>query len=437
MPVMNKYRREIRKIGLMGPFGFGNLGDAAIQQSMLENIRTAYPTAQIYGISLNPEDTFQRHGIPSFSIGRMARNGWAESGRENDLIHKITRLANRSSVMPARLARLAAKAVLGPLKEVLGIWQANRHMKDMDLLIVSGGGQLDDYWGGAWHHPYSLFLWGLLARLHGARFLFASVGAGPLDTRLGRLFDRWALALAHYRSFRDQASQDFMRKVGFFRASDPVYPDLAFSLDISRYSHKSPTEKPHPLVVGLGPFIYFRPGVWPEQDQQVYQGYLQKLACFTKWLLEQGHTILLFTGDAEFDRWAIEDYQEILRQMGIDPQAEHIITEPIELLDDLMGQLTHTDMVVASRFHGVLLSLLLNKPVLALSYHSKIDELMQDTGQRAYCLQVDDFSEQDLQRAFTALYAGRDEFRRTIGCRVEQYQADLARQYQALFASND
>ncbi len=43
-----------------GPFGFGNLGDAAIQEAMLQHVREYLPTAQIYGFSLNPEDTEKR-----------------------------------------------------------------------------------------------------------------------------------------------------------------------------------------------------------------------------------------------------------------------------------------------------------------------------------------------------------------------------------------
>ena len=48
---------------------------------------------------------------------------------------------------------------------------------------------------------------------------------------------------------------------------------------------------------------------------------------------------------------------------------ERIIDEPIASVDDLLKQLAATDVVVATRFHNVLLALLLNKPAIAISYH--------------------------------------------------------------------
>jgi polysaccharide pyruvyl transferase WcaK-like protein len=46
------------------------------------------------------------------------------------------------------------------------------------------------------------------------------------------------------------------------------------------------------------------------------------------------------------------------------------------LVEQLCAQLTQTDMVVATRFHNILLALMLNQPVLPLSYHEKVRSLM-------------------------------------------------------------
>src|SRR5581483_11844877 len=45
-------------------------------------------------------------------------------------------------------------------------------------------------------------------------------------------------------------------------------------------------------------------------------------------------------------------------------------------------------LVVATRFHGILLSLLLRKPVLALANHHKMADLVTDLGLSEYLLDV-------------------------------------------------
>jgi polysaccharide pyruvyl transferase WcaK-like protein len=100
-----------------------------------------------------------------------------------------------------------------------------------------------------------------------------------------------------------------------------------------------------------------------------------------------------------------------------------------------MKQLVQTDLVVASRFHGVLLSLRIHKPVLALSYHKKIDELMKDTGQEQYCLSIADFEVEALKERFQTLEANCATASEQIARRVSIYQAQLKEQYERIFAN--
>ena len=99
--------------------------------------------------------------------------------------------------------------------ELLLAKRAWTFLKDFDYLIICGGGQLDDYWGGAWGLPYTILKWSILAKLRGAALQFVSVGAGPIDAALSRVFFKRALALANYRSYRDAESKKYMAGIGF------------------------------------------------------------------------------------------------------------------------------------------------------------------------------------------------------------------------------
>jgi polysaccharide pyruvyl transferase WcaK-like protein len=415
---MNK---PVKKIGLLGPYGYGNLGDAAIQQAMIQHIHCYHPDAQVYGFSLNPKDTEKRHGIPSYPIARGFETPDTWMGkipqyiRNNPVVRWLVRFVVK---VPAELM-LTAKSV--------------KALKGFDLLIVSGGGQLDDYWGGAWWHPYTLLKYAFIARLRKTKYVFVSVGAGPLNAALSRFFVRKALSLASYRSYRDESSKRFIREIGFSNDEDPVYPDLGYSLQIA--ARQNPHHQTHTRpMVGIGPMNYFDPRVWPEKDSAVYLGYLRKLASFVAWLIRQNYTVLFITGESITDRWAIDDLKAILKkEEGIDSERQ-ILTPPIETVEDLINQLAVTDMVVASRLHTVISSHVLYKPVLAISYHEKIDFLMADLGQSEYCLDIARFDVDTLKERFIALKSNRALLKAQIEKKTRAYCSALEEQYDRLFS---
>lgn len=412
----------------MGPFGYGNLGDAAIQQAMIEHIRQRFPAAQIYGFSLNPADTEQRHGIRSFPISRQS---WLHDDTRRVGIWRSLARWLHTHPNPT-LRKLGRWSIRAPIEFGL-MAQAFRDVGPLDILIISGGGQLDDYWagGGPWSQPYTLLKWGLLARLRGAKFLVVSVGAGPVDAWLSRVFIRWALRLAHYRSYRDSYSQRYVAEVIGFRNSDPVYPDLAHSLPIER-SGSAPRRADGRRVVAIGPIGYFRRECWPERDDAVYADYLAKLASFIAWLVEQQCAIVFVPGEVHYDQLVIDDLQVALR-LRLPNFDQVIIPAAFDSPNALLAQLGQADLLIGSRFHNILLGLQLGKPAIALSYQAKIDALMADVGLADYCLPIGSFDEAALRERFSALCAEAAQRSAVINQRTAQYRAALEQQYERIF----
>lgn len=411
----------------MGPFGYGNLGDAAIQDAMIQNIRRYFPEAEIYGFSLNPQDTEKRHGIKSFPISRMS---WQEEGKQpKNLLARFSKwLETHPNPIVRKLDRWVKR---GPMEFGL-IASAFKILKGFDMFIISGGGQLDDYWGGGgpWSHPYTLLKWGGLARLRGARFMIVSVGAGPLDAKLSRLFIRYALSLANYRSYRDEYSRKYVKEVVGFQKNDSVYPDLAFSLQTG-LSPSIPEPSSRKLV-GIGPVGYFREGCWPEADAEIYRHYLNKLATFIEGLVEKRYGIIFLPGETYFDQLAIDDLKKVLADHGVDLKA-HLVEASILTVKDLLAQIQRVDFVVVSRFHNLLLSQILNKPALALSYQAKIDSLMAATEQGQYCFPINRFDEKVLLQTFTDLEANQEVIRQQVRQHIQVYRDALNEQYEKIF----
>lgn len=420
---------SVERIGLYGPWGYGNLGCAATLQAAIQNIHTYRPNAELVCFSLRPSDTEERHAVTTYPIGT---GGWDDEAGTREF--PSMRLANWLQSRPSSLLRNIGRLVRRVPLELRVIRRTFRRLKPLDLVIVTGGGQLLDFWGGPWTHPYWLLKYAVLARLARTKLIFLSVGAGPLDSRLSRLFCKIALWLSSYRSYRDERSREFIHARLGFRRDDPVYPDLAYSLSTEEREQVRVRQR----VVGLGVMTYYDPRHWPENDVSVYRGYLEKMAAFARWLIDRQYVISLLVGESQFDQCATDDLLAILEQhIDLGKKDAPVRHDTILTVSDLLEHIDQTDLVVASRLHNVLLATLRSRPVIALSYHPKIDALMTEAGQARYCLPIHDFDLDRLKARFRDLEAGSDTIRQQFTDLVAGRRVALAEQYERVFKERD
>ncbi len=417
----------------MGYFGNGNLGDAAIQQAMIEQIRSYFPNTEISGISMNPDDTQHRYGIDGISIGRIGKYGWYDT-REDYLqrpkiIQNIDKMRSHPSKYVVKLIRFLT---IIPL-EIYYLYRAYKKLDGYEMLSHSGG-QFDDPWGGAWNHPYTFLVWALIAKIRRVKLLFVSSGGGPLNSTLSSCFIRIALSLADYCSFRDQQSKAYMRSIGY-KKNVRVYPDLAHSLDIEKYQHDN-NKNSKQKIIGIGPMAYKDPRYWPIKNKRIYEYYISKLADFVEWLILNNYQIKLIPGEAYADRDAILDVVNLLKHKSVEYQKSQLWYEPIITVDELISTIATLDCVVASRFHSLVLSLLMNKPAIALSYHNKIEDLMVDVGEQDFVINIESFELYELREKFIELEQNQEELKEKISRRVDQYRSALEEQYEIIFRQN-
>ena len=246
------------RIALLTPYAGPNLGDASIQDAMVANIRLRLLDARFSGVTLNCDNFLDRHGAGAFPLtgasvrfygmsrGRLARR---PNERENLVAPSKNSRGIWASAIKSTAKRLPFVPILWQcLRVSLRIPREIRHcvkgfvfLRTQDLLVVSGGGQLNEEYGGAWAHPFTLFKWAVLARMARVPYVVASVGAGKVTSRTSRMFVSAALRAACYRSYRDKHSREIAAGLLGRRAVDVVVPDLAFSLP--------PTELPKPAAI--------------------------------------------------------------------------------------------------------------------------------------------------------------------------------------------
>jgi polysaccharide pyruvyl transferase WcaK-like protein len=321
----------------------------------------------------------------------------------------------------------------GVTREALHWAEAFRFLRGTDLFIAPGTGLLTDYGTGPLGRPYDLFKWCLLARLRRCRICIVSVGAGPVFHSGSKWFIRAALRLSHYRGYRDEYSKRYVQMLGFNKAaSDPVYPDLAFSLPAELFVGRSQPSGGR-LVVGVGLMDYHGDRGVATAEVRPYSEFIQKMSAFVLWLLEHEYAVRVLIGDGRYDLRPREDLRRAIESKGATYDVLGVTDEVPKSVGQLIAQLASTDVIVSPRFHNLLLGLMLRKPVLSLSYHEKNTSLLRAAGLGDYAQPIDTFDVSVLTRQLRALLQSKDSIAARVEERAAKWRELLDEQYRLVF----
>lgn len=386
-----------KRIGILGAFGTGNSGNEGTLTVMIDAARRLWPDADLVSICTHPDSVTADHGIPAISLYAAPRGN---------------------------AFRVFSKALLKVPSALADFMRARSHTADLDLLLIPGTGVLDDYNTGPMGGPYHIFKWCFAARLCRTPIALVSVGAGPIAHPLSRWFLRRAAAMADYRSYRDEASKEFMAGLGLDTTHDAVYPDLAFSMPIPA------SRSDNADTIGVGVMTYHGWQNGPD-GERIYADYVAKIGRFATGLLDKGYRVRLLMGD-DVDLDAVRDVTNAIRTARPDAPSEHIAFAPIRTLPELMDQIAGTSAVVASRFHNIVCALKLGRPAVSIGYSKKNDVLMEAMGLGTFCQRIETLDIDRLDRQFAALMDDRDAYARRINATGADFRQQLARQEAAL-----
>jgi polysaccharide pyruvyl transferase WcaK-like protein len=408
---LKRSKTKRKKISLFGHFGQINFGNESTLQAILYHLHRHIPDAELTCICTYPDVTTRTYNIDAVPMtGVFVKPLWLRGN-------------------PA--ARFLRKIIIGIPSELYRWLAAIRILKGMGMLIVPGTGLLTDVCGLSGWGPYTMFKWSLVAKLCRCKLLFVSVGAGPVYSPLGKYFVKSALSLADFRSYRDNASLEYLKGIGFPTNSDRVYPDLVFSLPEAVITSDN-SEKKRRSVVGLGLMEYYGKPSVDSPGHATYLAYLENLVVFLRWLLAHEYDARLLIGDVG-DRRVTEEFKSLLKERSLIYDEARIIDEPVSSVEHLLSQLAATDIVVATRFHNVLLALLLNKPVISISFHHKCASLMSEMGLGEYCHDINHMNAGRLIEQFQDVERNAEKLKPVIRQKVEQSRKALDEQYSLIF----
>src|SRR5271170_930372 len=413
------------RIALFGNFGIGNLGNEATLQAMVYNLRKHLPNAEISCICSGPENTASEYNIsatpirPPFPIWERS----TESSKDDEPAGGSNGSGSGASAMePHRwFARLWAllRGFAYPLLETYRWFKGIARLKGSNLLVMTGTGMLGDY---ALH--YEIFRWAVIAKLCRCKLMFVSVGGGPICRPLSKYFVKAALVLADYRSYRDAESKDYLEAIAVYVKNDAVYPDLAFSLPrvVVPVEHDAGRQG---VVIGVGLMNYRDRSVRSCNDETMYCDYLGRVASLVVRLLDRNYTVRVLIGDVVCDQGVRHDLRRALEARGVKYGDGRIIDDPPASVDELLSQLSSVDVVVSSRFHNLVLALMLRKPVFAISYHEKFQPLMDGVGLGEFCQDIEHIDVDELIGKLIRLRENGSGIKLQIARETESYRRAL------------
>ena len=436
------------RIALLTPYTGGNLGDAAIQDAVIANLRLHLPSSQFSGITLNNENFVERHGANAFPLCATNTRFYAMSHRAiagqaapqppqtGNRLSLLGRLKDTLKQVPGLLAfwkNLRRWALIIP-QELLHMIRGYRFLRHQDILIVSGGGQLDEGWGGPWGHPFALCKWCLLARLARVPSAFVSVGAGKIKSPLCRLFLSLALRLASYRSYRDENAKKVAASLFNAVAKDPVVPDLAFSLPDLTWPANAGLRllSGNRTIVAISPIAYAKPGSWPFSDSALHERYLEQMAKILSQLAKRDCFLVMVWSSLGDDESVIPEILRRLDDVAGEKLSHQVHLPKISTWQDFSSVLREVDFLVASRLHSTILGFVSQRPALAISFNPKVDQLMKFLNQTDYLFQINNFVAEDVISAFDRLKLSKESVSEQLGASRQEILHDLNRQYDAV-----
>ncbi len=432
------------RIGIFGHYGNLNLGDEAIIEATIAGVRRRFSGAEVVCFSMNPADSSRRHGVEAVPIRRQAIGRSAGdispapsstatpsapsaapplSSSSSSVLGRLKHLVKRLPLVSTgfRGIRRLGESITAAVSEARFLVASYRQAKRVDLMVITGSNQFLDNFGGAFGFPYTLLKWTLLCRLARVPVVYLSVGAGPLEGTLSKLFIRAALRFASYVSYRDHASRALVEGPQS-RSASAVYPDLAWSLEFPPSREEPATQA---FTVAINPMPVYDRRYWYQADDDRYRTYLEKLCRVVEHLTAAGCRVTFF-GTQAGDYNVIADLQALLP----DANAHEVVAS--RSVQELMAAIQRPHACIATRFHGTVLPLVAGTPVMGICYHRKSRDVLIDAGQEEYGLMFDEFEPDDLTRRLQDLLADLPNARARIGEAAAAARDRLDEQYRIL-----
>lgn len=305
---------------ISGYYGFDNLGDEAILEQLITEIKAA---------NINPSDIVVLSNNPMLTRTQFA-----------------VQTVNRWK-----------------LKDIIALLPRTR------LFISGGGGLFQDT-----DSLKSIIYYGSLiamARIFASKILVYAQGLGPLKKAISQGLTKQFLRLAEEISVRDDNSYRQLEQWGLkpksIKTADPVWalepsalPESVRDILAKYRPSSSSSTIPKPTMIGIS----LRSGAGFSQD------HLKKFVETLEVSLDNSAILIMLPLQDEQDRPILQSFVDLWqskeRTVWLPPNTKLLPSQWLSLIASL-------DMVIGMRLHSLIMSLASGKPVIGISYDPKVE----------------------------------------------------------------
>ncbi|WP_404404972.1 polysaccharide pyruvyl transferase family protein [Jeotgalibacillus malaysiensis] len=329
------------RVAIAGNYGHDNNGDEAILAGMLQSLEkyAGISRKEITVFSNYPHKTIEEHKVKSVPL----------------LVRKSNKL-------------IAAGVTLRSHLKVL---------KDIDLLIIGGGGLLMDLYKRD-APVYSSIA--MIGKMQGCEVAVWGVGAGPITTPTGAVLIKQIARTASILTVRDEDSKVLLEKIGIEKPIE-LTADPAFGLVPEKQRAVTDTIK----KVAVTAVPYYSSQYWPVHDEEKYQSYITSFAQALDQLIEQKQT------DVTFYATKYPQDLEVVRDIRGRMQHSSYIIEENMKPDELMKFSVEQDIIIGTRLHSLILAVRTGTPIIGVGYHKKVGSFSNLIGQKAFYTDIEQF----------------------------------------------
>lgn len=310
---------KLVRIGISGSYGGNNMGDEAILQSIVSQIRESVD-AEIVVFSRDPQDTLYRHNV--------------------DSAIPVQKLSRKESL--AEVERL-------------------------DLLIVGGGGILYD-------GDVNMYLReAQIAHQKGVPVMIYAVGAGPLKEPASQALVREILDSAAVVTVRDKPSLKILEEIGIHReiivTADPALLLQPEDIQINILQEEGISKGRK--IFGMS---VREPGrAAPDIKEEHYQDIIANAADY---MIDRYDAQIIFVPMERKTSFDLHQSHAVIAKM-VWPQYATVLGAEYNP-GQIMAFMKQFDFVVGMRLHFLIFAALQNIPFVPLPYSSKVMGLLEE-----------------------------------------------------------